>query len=175
MAEEAEDKNPFAELDPRVQEDIDGLIWLGHLQDTFSFAGHDFVMRTLRGDEDLAAGLITKEYVETLGQARAWAWAKVALSLVAIDGDDTFCPPIGHSKVDFARQRFQYVTSKWHWVLGAYLYQRYVDLEARQIEAVKAIENLSKGSQQGFMPSLDSLNEQENSVATTSTEFNTDS
>lgn len=139
-------RDPFAEFDPRVREDVDGLIWLGYLEDEFSFCGHHFVIHTLKGDDELNAGLVAKEYVETFSQARAWAWAKVCLALSAVDGNPNFCPPIGPDKKAFARARFAWCTSQWHWPLTEYIYGRYVDLEARQLAALRALESLSQGS-----------------------------
>jgi hypothetical protein len=42
---------------PEIREDVEGLLWLGYLEDSFDFCGHQFVIRTLRGDEELLAGL----------------------------------------------------------------------------------------------------------------------
>lgn len=158
--QEQSSNDPFSEFDPRVREDIDGLIWLGYLENEVTFCGHTFVLRTLKGDEELNAGLVSKDYVETIGQAKAWAWAKIALSLVSVDSDTNFCPRIGPDKKEFARARFNWVTSQWHWPVGEYLYTELVNLEARQIEAVRAIQNLSERSLPNFTPSQDSWTEQ---------------
>lgn len=153
----------FSEYSEQVQQDIDALIWLGHIEEPFSFAGHTFLMRTLKGDEELAAGVVVKQYNETFGQARAWAWAKIGLSLVAIDGDSSFCPPIGPDKIQYAEARFRWVTSKWYWPLAEVLFAHFVDLESRQIEAMRAAENLSVRSRQNSTPSADSLTAPEDS------------
>lgn len=144
--------DPLHGLDPRVRENVEGLIWLGYLEREFEFCGHTFHIRTLKGDEDLAAGLAVKEYVETFSQARAWAWAKVGLSLIAVDGDTTFCPPIGPSKEEFAKARMRYCSSRWQWVLGEYLYAQFVDLDREAIEATKAVQNLSSRGLESFTP-----------------------
>jgi hypothetical protein len=89
-----------------VVEDVEGLLWLGYLEDTVEFCGHEFVIRTLRLEEEILAGLVTKEYVETLAQAKAWIAAQVGLALVSVDGDENFCPPAGPGSKDYARARF---------------------------------------------------------------------
>ena len=35
------------EFDPKVRQDFDGLLYLGRMTHTFSFVGHQFVIRTL--------------------------------------------------------------------------------------------------------------------------------
>lgn len=142
----------FDSFPDQVRDDVEGLIWLGFLQDSFSFCGHDFVIRTLRGDEELLASLVTKEFVETLGQSRAWAWATIALAIESVDGDEAFCPPAGPNKKEFARARFQYVTSRWYWPIAEYIYRRYSDLLIRQAKAVEAMEDFSRENLSTFTP-----------------------
>lgn len=156
---EEEQPQGFDSFPPEIREDVEGLIWLGYLEDHYEFCGHDFVLRTLRGDEELLAGLITKEFVETLGQSRAWAWAQVALALVAIDGEDDFCPPVGPDKRAYARARFQYCTSRWFWPLGQRLFRRYAELLERQEAAIEALEDFTSGSLPTSTPSASSLTE----------------
>jgi len=152
IIEEQEDVFPDA-----VIEDVEGLLWLGYLEDTVDFCGHEFVIRTLRLEEEILAGLITKDYVETLAQAKAWVAAQVGLALVAIDGDENFCPQAGPNKKDYARARFQYVSSNWFEPTINYLYSRYTNLIQRQLAALEEMENLSKESRITFTASPDSL------------------
>src|SRR3954471_13092634 len=95
------------EFPAEVSEDVDGLMYLGYLEDSFEFCGHHFVIRTLRGGEELLAGVVSKQYIESQGAARAWAWALVGLSLVSVDHDAAFCPPAGPDKEAYARSRFK--------------------------------------------------------------------
>lgn len=147
FAEEPEpEEDPTSGFDgfpDEIRQDVDGLIWLGYLEDSFEFMGHDFTIRTLRGDEELIAGLVSKEYMDTLGQAKAWAWAQVGLALVAVDGDTNFCPPIGPNKKQYGQARFKYVTENWYWPTCQYILNRYALLLDRQTEALEALESLS--------------------------------
>src|SRR4051812_18330419 len=95
MTTESQVQGDLDSLPSQVRDRVDGLVWLGHLQDDFEFCGHHFTLRTLKADEDLLAGILAKKYSETLGQGKAWAWAHVALALVSVDHDDDFCPPLG--------------------------------------------------------------------------------
>jgi hypothetical protein len=163
------DPEGLDELSGSVRSNIDDLIWLGHLEEEFEFAGHTFVLRTLKADEELLSATLTKEYIDTLGQAKAWAWANVALALVAVDGDEDWCPEIGPSKKANARGKFNYCIQNWYWPLGEYLFYEYTQLVARQIEAIAEVRNLSTGSPQASTPSADSLTEQGDSENTEET------
>lgn len=142
-----------------VQEDVDGLAWLGHLEKTFEYCGHEFTLRTLKVSEELYAAALAKGYHETLGQAKAWAWAHIALALVSVDGDTEFCPNIGPDLAANAKTRFKWVTERWYSHVGERLFIEYTELLARQNAAVEAIENLSQGSPPSSTPSEDSLTE----------------
>ena len=145
------------EFPDEVNEDVDGLIWLGYLEDVVDYCGHEFVIRTLRSEEQLLASLVTKEYTDTLGQAKAWVAAHVGLALVSIDGNEDFCPKASFSKKDFARARFQYVTGKWFEPTINRLYNAYSDLLERQAVVLEEMENLSQESRISFTASPDSL------------------
>lgn len=154
--EEADDPRSFDDFPEGVREDVEGLIWLGYLEDEFEFCGHNFAIRTLRGDEELLAALVTKEFNETIGQERSWAWANIALALVAVDGDEEFCPQTGRDKRAYARARFQYATSRWFWPVAKHIYEKYIDLQRRQSEAMARVEDLSRGNLHTFSPSVGS-------------------
>jgi hypothetical protein len=159
MAEEKQSLG-FDEFPDDIREDVEGLIWLGHLEDDFEFAGHRFTIRTLKADEELYAGLLAKEYLDTMSQAKAWAWANIALCLVAVDGDEHFVPEIGPDRETNARGKFRYVTSKWYWVVGDHIFNRYLLLSERQLRAVEAVRDLSPRSQPPSQPSADSSTDQ---------------
>jgi hypothetical protein len=154
MLEESDVRDEFPE---EVNEDVDGLIWLGYLEDTIDYCGHEFVIRTLRSEEQLLASLVTKEYTDTLGQAKAWVAAHVGLALVSVDGDEEFCPKASFSKKDYARARFQYVTGKWFEPTINRIYNAYSDLLERQASVLEEMENLSQESRISFTASPDSL------------------
>jgi hypothetical protein len=131
-----------------IQDDVDGLTWLGHLEISVEYCGHTFVLRTLKADEELEAAAITKDYMDTMGQAKAWAWANIALSLVSVDGEKDFCPPAGPNKQAYARSRFNWVTSRWYWHIGNYLFGQYLDLAQRQLRAIDSVRDLSARNQE---------------------------
>jgi hypothetical protein len=166
--------NDFDQFPEDIRDAVDGLAWLGHLQDTVHMWGHSFTLQTLKAGEELEAALIAKEYQDSFGQVKAHAWAHLAMSVVAIDGDQDFCPPIGPDIRKHAEAKFRYMTENWYWPIGEYLFGKYVDLVQRQSKALEALEDLSPGSRQTSRPTQDSLTEQADSEGT-STDSNSDS
>ena len=160
ISNEPEDKFP-----DEVMEDVDGLLWLGYLDDVIEFCGHEFVIRTLRLEDEMLAGLITKEYADTMSETKAFVTAQVALALVSVDGDENFCPPAGPNSKDYARARFNYVASNWYEPTVAYIYTKYADLLERQANAIKETDFLSRKSLASFTASSDSLIEKVDSQA----------
>lgn len=146
-----------------VREDVEGLIWLGHLETEIEYCQHTFVLRTLKADEELTASLLAKEYLETMGQAKAWAWANVSQAIVSVDGNADWCPPAGPSKKDYGRQKFNYCIQNWYWHIGDHLWQNYLMLVQRQLEAVDNLRNLSGRSLRPSTPFADSLTDQDDS------------
>jgi hypothetical protein len=155
---------------PTVHDDVEGLLYLGYLEESFDFCGHRFTLRTLRGEEELLAGLVCKEYQEVVGQDKALAWATIGLALVEVDGDEDFCPPVSRDKKEFARARFQYVTGKWFWPLGARLWREYANLLTRQAEAVSEMGDFFERSLLPDMPFADSLTDKGDSELDQKTE-----
>lgn len=139
-----------------VVNDVDGLLWLGFLEDSFEFCGHEFVIRTLRLEEEMIAGLAASDYKDTISRAKAWVAAQVGMALVSVDGDEDFCPPAGPNRKDFARARFQYVSGKWYEPTINYIYAKYVRLLERQEAIMEEMENLSKEGRISSMVSPDS-------------------
>lgn len=152
-------KDELAEFPPEVREDVNGLIYLGELTDSFEFCGHTFTLRTLRAGEEFAAAQAISEYRDTLKEPDAWVTAQIGLALVAIDGDDEFCPPAGPNPAAFAKARFNYVTKNWYWPTIHFLYQCYTVLLTRQLEAMRSMQDLSPRGQPIFSPSADFSNE----------------
>jgi hypothetical protein len=146
--EEVEDRFP-----EEVTEDVDGLLWLGHLEEVIDFCGHEFVIRTLRLEEEMIAGLLTKEYADTMSETKAFVTAQIALSLVSVDGDEDFCPPIGPNLKDHARARFKYISKNWYEPTVAFIYTKYADLVERQANAIREMDFLSRESLSSFTDS----------------------
>lgn len=147
----------FEDLDPRIREAVEGLLYLGAISDEFEFCGHSFGLRTLRAGEEIAAGKAIESYRDTLKEADAWSVAQVGLALVHVDGDENFCPQAGPDPVAFAKARYNYLSKNWYMPTIDFLFHAYGSLVQKQIEALEAIRNLSAGSQPMSWPSEDSF------------------
>ena len=130
-------------------------MWLGHLEKEINRWGHTWVIRTLKGSEELQASLLAKEYQDTFGQVKAWAWAQLAHAIVSVDGDENWCPPIGPDPMSNSRAKFRYMTENWYWPIGDYLFGQYAILVQSQDDAMREVQNLSERSLPSSMPSVD--------------------
>ena len=145
FSEEAGDNlvqlNPNDEFDARYKLDVDGLIWLGYLTESFPLYGHTWVLKTLTRGERLAVTLAVKEYEDTLGTALALETATIAASLLMIDnvpiypGLEPDAPPLPRILDAFK------VVQTWHDPLIAKLYEKYSQLQLRQIRAFFELES----------------------------------
>ncbi|WP_028058420.1 hypothetical protein [Candidatus Solirubrobacter pratensis] len=149
----------FEAIPEDVQKDIEQLEMYGYISDEYRVWGSAYTMRTLKGDEELAAAVVTKEYVETLAQAKSWAWANIALSVDAIDGKHDYCPRVQVDAVEFARARFRYWTSTYTWTLGERLFTEFVTLQRRELAAREAMQDFHVPSPAPFLPGLSSLSD----------------
>lgn len=147
----------FGGMDPRTAEKVAGVTRIGYLEDELNWCGHTFGLRTLKGDEELNAGLAVKKYMGTPGQAKAWAWAQVALALTSVDGRTDFCPKAGPSSEEYAKARFRYLTSEWHWPTIEALYAAFVELQGEADVGIQALLGKSESDRSPSSASLDFL------------------
>lgn len=99
------------EFDPRWKDPFEGLLYLGHLEETTSFLGHSFLLVTPSSAERLKISLLTKPYDGTIGWEFAYSCALVAAYLIKIDGQD-LPQPITNDPKDTAMEQ------RWQWVLN---------------------------------------------------------
>src|SRR4051794_36281668 len=107
-------EEPLPQFDPRHTEAFEGLIYLGALTKKFKWMGHSFVVRTLMTDEELAIGLLVKEWDGTIAQNRAYATAIVAACVQTVDGQELPGPAFEETDEARLRRRFNVVSSTWY-------------------------------------------------------------
>lgn len=128
-------ESPF----PRESADeITGLLSLGYLSKNVSYAGHTFLMRTLRSGEEISVNQIVKEWDQTVGFAKAYAIAVVSASLELVDGMPMFSALGPDMKVPI-QQKFETVR-QWFWPTIEFLYEAYTELVKDQIQAFEALQ-----------------------------------
>lgn len=113
------------------KEALDGMMYLGRLEDEFEFAGHKIVIRSLTTDEILGIGLLLKKYENTAVYNKAYATAVVSTCLVSVDG--RYLPvPLGEDTGDgygHLRLRFNYIKNRWHSYSIDYIFNKFLVLE----------------------------------------------
>ncbi|MFJ4902859.1 hypothetical protein [Streptomyces sp. NPDC088727] len=137
----AEDGTELPSFDKRYEENFQGLLYIGSLTDQFSWLGHEFVIRTLGIDEQLAIAQVLKPYVGTGGgEQLAYATALVALCVVSVDGEELPTPIAEDAKLaEWAQRRFAYVKASWFQYTIDEVFQRYLKLEDTAQQVVAAM------------------------------------
>jgi hypothetical protein len=131
----------LTEFPPEIGQDVTGLLYLGQLTKEVHWAGHSFLLRTLRLHEELAVGLVTKKYEETFTLGKAIAVATVGAALEEVDGT-SFAPPLGPDIEVSIEHKFNQA-SKYFWPVVQKLYEEYLEIQKRQINAFDALESKS--------------------------------
>jgi hypothetical protein len=124
-----EDGQELPAFDGRFTEAFKGLAFLGALTARFSWLGHEFVIRTLGVNEQLAVAQVTDRYKGT-GEQLAYATAVVAMCVVTVDGQE-LPTPIGEDQqlAEWAHKRFAYVKDTWFQYTINQVFQEYLKLE----------------------------------------------
>lgn len=136
--EEEQDLQNEEDITPSIRTDIESLLINGSVSAEISLAGHTFVIRTLTIGEELTIAEICKAYDGNFAQAKAIATATVAASIETIDGKPLM-RKLGPDELSTIRQKFQYIRSKWYWIIISELYENYTILLDRQISAFQEL------------------------------------
>lgn len=136
-AEPEEEPEPLPEFDRRWRDAFEGLLFIGKLEGSFKWMGHDFRIRTLLTDEVLEVGLLHKEYVGTLADVKAYQAAIVAACVVSVDGQP---PPIPltDEQTDLTA-KFNYVLRHWFPPTLDAVYEEYLKLEYKVNQVIEAM------------------------------------
>lgn len=141
--DDAEDR-PLKEFPEEHREAFQGLIYLGRLEDTFDWAGHNFTVRTLTSLEHIISGMLIKPYLGTRVESRAWQASIVAAGIVQVDGEPLYAPLGAREEPsEVLRKKFQYVIENWHPTTVDALHRRIAALE---IEAREVLAAMGKAS-----------------------------
>lgn len=152
--QEAEDiqaqaeEEPLPEFDPKWRDEFEGLIFIGALTRTFSYLGHQFIIRTLTVDEILEIGLLTKPYRGTLGDTKAYQAAVTAACVVSVDGNNLPIPITNEVSDTLLLNRFNYVKRHWFPPILDAIYEQYLVLENTVDSVLKSMQG-SLGNSEG--------------------------
>lgn len=132
---QAEDAPP--PFDEEAKRPFQQLVELGALVDEFTWAGHSFTIRTLYQGEILQVAKLHADYLNTLGDVKAYQTAVVAACLISYDGKAMPVPLVDNPIVAL-QDRFRLV-SQWYPPTHDAIYSRYLELEASARKAVDAM------------------------------------
>ena len=125
------------EFDPRVRDDLDGLLYLGKIMHGFSWGGHRFRIKTLTTDERLQAALLAKPWIGTVEEARSWLIATAGLAVISVD--DKHIAPLGLSDdTEVANAKFAWAKQQFPWTIDA-IWAKIEVLEARVQAAIEKL------------------------------------
>jgi hypothetical protein len=133
--------DPISKLvfDPKHNQDFEGLMHLGELRHEFAWAGHTFLIRTLKVDELLQVALLTRDFAGTYGADRAYVTALVAACLVEVDGEPVYMA-LGSEDGGGERVAKKYAKVKtWYSQTIDAVYSELQKLEARVNELLDAM------------------------------------
>jgi hypothetical protein len=131
-------EEPLPEFDPHHRDAFEGLLFLGALTKRFYAYGHHFVIRSLMVEDMLEVALLHKEYVETLGQVKAFQTATVASALVTVDDRPIPQDVLGEGDKTPLYYRFRYV-AKYHPNLIDAIYEQQTLLEVTVSDVMEAM------------------------------------
>jgi hypothetical protein len=132
-------KDPLPEFDPRVRQDFEGLLFLGRLTHTFTWAGHEFIIRTLTTGETLEVGLLAKPYQGSMAAMKAYQAALVAACVDSVDGRPMPVPITDDARDTSTANRFRYVLRSWFPPVLDAVYEQYLLLEERVTQVLDAM------------------------------------
>lgn len=119
---------PPPKFDERYREPLEGLMFLGALKKTFTWMGHEFIIRTLTTDELIEVGLLIQPYSGTAGANKAYQTASIAAAILEVDGEPV-APPVSKDKSELVN-KFMYIKKNWYPVTVDVVYQQMLELEA---------------------------------------------
>jgi hypothetical protein len=163
--------DPVTFFSPEIHNQVTGMTYLGKHTKEIKFIGHRFILETIRPHLKLAIGQAMEPYRNTLGQPLAWAAMHVGIALASIDGNRSFCPPIGNDEVEYVNQRFHYITDETGWWDPAieYLFAEYSSLEMETTQAIAELHSLALAGKAISLPWPGFSTETEPSTAETNT------
>lgn len=121
-------------FDEKYRQNFEGLLYIGKVQRTVKWLGHEFVIKTMTIDQILEIGQLHQPYSNTVADIKAWQALTLAASIVSVDGQPIALPV--HDQETNLTARFNYIRNHWYpWVLDK-LYEQYLILDAQVAEVI---------------------------------------
>jgi hypothetical protein len=135
------------EFDPKILDDVEGLMYLGYLTSDVDIFGHQFTIKTLTRGERLACALLVKDYDESFGIGDALETVYVAACILMLDGRplSASLSPEERDPTQRIRTNFNRV-QKWYDPVIEAVYAEYGRLLVRQAQAFGELDLKSPAS-----------------------------
>jgi hypothetical protein len=135
------------EFDPKILDDVEGLVYLGYLTSDVDIFGHQFTIKTLTRGERLACALLVKDYDESFGIGDALETVYVAACILMLDGRplSASLSPEERDPTQRIRTNFNRV-QKWYDPVIEAVYAEYGRLLVRQAQAFGELDLKSPAS-----------------------------
>lgn len=134
---EAESKPILPVFNEKHKLPLEGLLYLGRLEREFSWGGHRFQIKTLTSGDRMQLASLTRPYMGTTEEARAWVTAQAALCVIRVDGHKPVTPMSQDD--DVAYEQFQWALRLYPWTIDA-IFAHLLDLEAQAKEVADEME-----------------------------------
>lgn len=138
---DGEDSNPgfFEGLSKEQNQNWNSLAQVGRLTETFNWLGHEFTIRTLKVDEEIAIGQVIKHLDGIVTQEKGAVAAYVAASLVSVDGVP-FMGDIESELLNNMLARYKRLVGKYHWPVVEFLQGKCLELQLKVYDLIKELE-----------------------------------
>jgi hypothetical protein len=142
-----EDPGDLPEFPEKHKDAFTGLAYLGALISSFEWGGHEFRIRTLTLDENLAAALIVRDWENSIGHQLAHSVCMAALCITSVDGQPMMPVPLGDkddgtvpSAYAHALDRFNWVRTHWYPWTTDEVFRHLLELEDQVRQVLDAME-----------------------------------
>lgn len=130
LIEATEHEEPtVTELTPQERADFATLMTVGRRSKKLDIMGHNVVIQTLKGADELRIGLYTKQYLDTQGFGRAYQIAVVASAIREVNGAPLFRSLSEKTTEDEIFDKSVEAVSEYYPVVITQIYQAVMDLE----------------------------------------------
>jgi hypothetical protein len=137
IQERQDDEEP---QDSELSPDTLALLQVGRLSSKINVFGNEVRIKTLTVGEELEIGLLTKQYLNTAEQGRAYGTAVVAACIESINRKPLPVKPLGlEDESNLLSYKFDYITARYYWPVIEKIYEEYMKLLARQVTALEEL------------------------------------
>lgn len=131
-----DDEESLLTFPEEAKEPLTGLLYLGAGTKIFSWSGHEFKIKVMTEADRLRVALLSKPYIGTSEELRAWYMAQVAMSVMWVDHQSISVSL--NPDDDDSDLRFKWAVSQYPWTIDA-IYSEILNLEEKVQKSLEAM------------------------------------